>query len=368
MENVENLVRRISADELDPDDIIVTSKAGCETLCSYNWLKDASDIVVPGTMGSMDNLESKLTTAIGGPPQWSPRSLPYTLPKDTGYSSEDAKAAKLPEFPFEPAFRALATMNPSMKLDDVNIITRRNSLRKLLDFAAGKIQDPFRMDLHMVNDTLFINRKEPSAAFMIYGAHNPGYGHSFEAEFTKPHTGLDQSHSHHKVIRYPLGHLNCVVQFEVDAYYDDSVQPQGAVDDVVASMANLSTSPPRDTNFPPGATKVVHETNIIDHAKLAELKVRGKSRRDPMPQMWFSRTPHLIEGKHVEGEVRSIRHTQVETKFEIWETDHQQALCKLVSLLSFFEEYFERSGGTYCCSLVHRERFSFDGFCCEESW
>ncbi|KAJ4357269.1 uncharacterized protein N0V89_001844 [Didymosphaeria variabile] len=298
----------------------------------------------------------------GGPPQWKPQPLPYTLLKDTGLSPDDVKAAKLPRYPFEPAFRALATMNPSLKLDDIDIVTRRNSLRKLLDFAAGKAQDPFRMDFHMVNDTLFISRKEGSAAFMIHGPHNAGYGHSFEATFTKAQTGLDQSYSHHRVIRYPLGHLNCVVQFEVDAYYDDdqgrsgSMQPQDPVEDVVASMANLSTSPSQGSNFPLGATKVIHEGNLVDPSKLAELKVHGKNRRDPMPQMWFSRTPYLIEGRHVEGEVRSIRYTHVEAQFGTWEADHQQALCKLVSLLALLKGIVSGMEGRSAILLCEEKR------------
>ncbi|KAL1612030.1 hypothetical protein SLS60_000253 [Paraconiothyrium brasiliense] len=343
MKNVDSLVHTVSANELDPDDAVVSSESGCETLCSYNWLKDASGIIVPGTMNSMKGLESKLTISIGGPPQWDPRPLPYTLLKDTGYSSDDAKAAKLPRYPFEPAFRALATMNPILSLDDIDIVTRRNSLRKLLDFSAGKVQDPFRMDLHVVHNTLFISRKEGSAASMIYGAHNSGYGHSFETMFTKPQTGLDQSYSHHRLIRYPLGHLNCIVQFEVDAYYDDdqkrsgSLQPQDPADDVVAAMANLSTSSSQGSTFPSGATKVVHEGDFVDPSKLAELKVHSKSRRNPMTQMWFSRTPYLIEGKHVEGEVRSVRYTHVEAQYGTWEVNHQQALCKLVSLLELLK-------------------------------
>ncbi|OAG12103.1 uncharacterized protein CC84DRAFT_67352 [Paraphaeosphaeria sporulosa] len=327
MENVDSLVHTVSANEFALNDAIVSSVSGCETLCSYNWLKDGSGIVVPG-----------------GPPQWNPQPLPCTLPKDAGYSLEDAKAAKLPTYPYEPAFRALATMNPSTKFDDIDIVTRRNSLRKLLDFAAGKAIDPFRMDLHMVNDTLFISRKEASAAFMIHGAHNSGHGHNFETRFTKPGNGLNQSHSHHRVVRYLLGHLNCVVQFEVDAYYDDDdgrhsgpSQPQDPVEDAVASMANLSTRHARGSAFLAGAINVIHEGDLVDPAKLAELKLYGKNRRDPMPQIWFSRTPYLIEGRHVEGEVRSIRCTHVEAQFGTWEKDHQQALRKLVSLLDLLK-------------------------------
>ncbi|KAF2182273.1 hypothetical protein K469DRAFT_790384 [Zopfia rhizophila CBS 207.26] len=55
---------------------------------------------------------------------------------------------------------------------------------------------------------------------MIHGSVNSGYGHNFEKAFTKDMEGLEES-GHHRVIRYYMGDFNCVVRFEVDAYYDD---------------------------------------------------------------------------------------------------------------------------------------------------
>ncbi len=34
-------------------------------------------------------------------------------------------------------------MNQSLQLDDTDVLVNRNSLRKLLDFSAGRRQDPF---------------------------------------------------------------------------------------------------------------------------------------------------------------------------------------------------------------------------------
>ncbi|UPX17246.1 uncharacterized protein EKO05_0007612 [Ascochyta rabiei] len=321
--NTNLLLRSILATSLEPDDVAVSSKPGFETLCSYNWLNDGSAIIVPG-----------------GPPQWNPQPLPITLPQDTGRQFVDLNAFRIPRYPFEPAFRALSAMNTGAQLDDVDIILNRNSLRKLLDFAAGRRQDPFRVDLNMVKNTLFISRKEKTAQRMIHGAANSGYGHSFETAFTKPQTGLNQSSSHHRVIRYKLGGLDCVVRFEVDAYYEEK-HTQGPstaagvlIDDIVTSLTSLSFGQTQASEAPEGSTRVIMKGPPVRSEKLAELKAHKVARTSQaMPQLWFGRTHYLITGKHTEGTVHSISCNNIEEKFEDWETTNQQTLRKLVSLL-----------------------------------
>ncbi len=47
-----------------------------------------------------------------------------------------------------------------------------------------------------------------------------GWGRNFERTFTKFPPGSGESTGHHRVLRYPLGDLNCVVRFEVDAIHE----------------------------------------------------------------------------------------------------------------------------------------------------
>lgn len=232
----------------------------------------------------------------------------------------------------------MSVMNPDLQLDDIDIIANRNSFRKLLEFAAGKRQDPFRMVLNMVNKTMFISRSEKNARMMIHGAPNSGYGHNLEKEFTVPEHGLDRSSSHHRVIRYHLGHLNCVVRFEVDAYYEavDS-QPsltssETALDQIASSISQLTVN---DAKPARGATTVIRKGTVIPSSKLAEIKARKLEKiGETVPQLWFGRTPYLLTGQHVGGVVHSVRETDVGLKFPDWETANQDKLRKLVSLLA----------------------------------
>ncbi|KAF1941223.1 hypothetical protein EJ02DRAFT_348267 [Clathrospora elynae] len=318
------LMSTIEPKSVQPNYAVVSSEPGFKTLCSYNWQDDGS-IFVPG-----------------GPPKWTPPILPVRLPQDTGQQFIDQNAYRVPRYPFEPAFQAMAIMNPSVRLNDVDIIANRNSLRKLLDFAAGKGQDPFCMGLHMINDTLVISRKERCARHMIHGAANSGYGHNFEKAFTAPDEGMDNSSSHHRVIRYHIGSMDCVVRFEVDAYYEDpddtdmaqlTSDPVGALTSSMTDLAVTNQSSTAPT--PKGATKAVRKGNFIHPSKLAEIKARKAERlNDAMPQLWFGRTPYFMVGKHNNGVVNSVSITHAASIFAAWEKENDDRLRKLVSVLA----------------------------------
>ncbi|KAI4920231.1 uncharacterized protein J4E92_008449 [Alternaria infectoria] len=254
----------------------------------------------------------------------------------------------------KPAFAALAVMGPDVVLDQVDIIANRNSLRKLLDFSAGRKLDIFCMGLHMVGNTLVISRKERNAQQMIHGAPNAGYGHNFEKTFTMPDHGMGNSSSHHRVIRYHIGPLNCVVRFEVDAYYDDpgvvldskSKQPRDEpVSTVSAAMAQLNIAGLPPTQTKPRKTPadkptvVVEKGTFIDPSKLAEIKAKKAARlTEALPQLWFGRTPYFMNGNHDKGTVHSVSISHAEKEYPRWEEANQDRLRKMVSLLAEIKE------------------------------
>lgn len=230
-------------------------------------------------------------------------------------------------------------MSPDVQLNDIDIIANRNSLRKLLDLAAGRRQDPFRMGLCMVKNTLFISRNEKRARMMIHGVANSGYGHNLETTFTRPENGLDLSSSHHRVIQYKLGHLNCVVRFEVDAWYENPDRPvtpaaHDPLDDIAATLSRLAVADPPAMTPVKGATLALRKGKAVPSSQLAELKARKAEKiGDAVPQLWFGRTPFLLTGEHVNGVVNRVKITDVSQRWEAWETANQDKLRKLVSVL-----------------------------------
>jgi hypothetical protein len=325
LRNTGTLVRTIAAASLEPDSTEVSSKDGFETLCSYNWQMDGT-IFVPG-----------------GPPKWTPPHLPVTLPPDTGRHFMDQNAHRVPKYPFEPAFHALSIMNPNMSLNTVDIVANRNSFRKLIEFAAGWRRDPWCMGLHMVNNTLFISRKEKNAIQMIHGSANSGYGHNFEKAFTKPQEDMESSSSHHRVIRYHIGPLDCVVRFEVDAYYDDpdaadAVEPD---EDLTNAMAQLdmqdqpqTKSTHQQKSSADKTTKAIQKGTLINPSKLAEIKAKRFDRlNEALPQLWFGRTPWFMNGNHNKGKFHSVTIAHAKDLYPQWEEANQERLRKMVSLL-----------------------------------
>jgi hypothetical protein len=67
-------------------------------------------------------------------------------------------------------FAALDLMKPDFDFGEVNVVTNRNSLRKLLNFASGRVPMNFRTDVNMVHGTMFLTRRERSTTDKIQGS------------------------------------------------------------------------------------------------------------------------------------------------------------------------------------------------------
>ena len=145
-------------------------------------------------------------------------------------------------YSFEPLFRSLELMKPEYNCDSVAIVSDRNGLRKLLNFAYGHIDENFRIDFCMVRTTLFLIRREMSASLLIKGSRNSGYGHNFECEFTEAAEDLENSSGHHRIINYKIGVLNCVVRFEVDACLGTTI----GSDNFTTKTLNVAESIPQE--------------------------------------------------------------------------------------------------------------------------
>lgn len=99
-------------------------------LSSYNWIDSvAPTIAIPGC-----------------PPLWSPPKGTRKVPKDSGSIYIAQNAARHPESPLEPLFRALYTTHQSFDIGAVDLVTDRNNIRKLLSSSILVYQG---MDLNL---------------------------------------------------------------------------------------------------------------------------------------------------------------------------------------------------------------------------
>jgi hypothetical protein len=89
-------------------------------LSSYNWIEAPNagpTIAVPGS-----------------PSLWSAPEVSRRLKKDSGLVYIAQNAARHPESPLEPLFRALYITNPSFDIRSTDVVADRNNIRKLLSF------------------------------------------------------------------------------------------------------------------------------------------------------------------------------------------------------------------------------------------
>ncbi|KAK6213490.1 hypothetical protein QIS74_09492 [Colletotrichum tabaci] len=327
-----------------PSDTEVSSKAGYQLLCSYNWQEGKpARIRVPGH------------AAI-----WQGVTLPMTLSPDKGTYFIDQNTSLMPQHPFEPMFRAAASMNQDMSFGDIDIVTNRNSLRKLLDFCSPRSQESFRLHLHLVRNTLIVERCEKQPREFAHGSR--GWGRNFEKASTAFPSNLTESQGHHRTLRYSLGALKCAVQFEVDASFDPNDEPVASkkLDPLDLAMEKLSiqTPEPATKNRARGlqVETTYREARVMPQSTTAEIKSAAKVRPLSwrMPQLWFGRTPWLIIGHHTDGKFHDVKITDAAAHFADWETKHQTALRKLATVLGELRAAVRGNGGRQSAAVFER--------------
>lgn len=276
-------------------------------------------------------------------------------------------------------FAALDLMKPDFDFGEVDVVTNRNSLRKLLNFVSGRAPMSFRIDVNMVHGTMFLTRRERSTTEKIQGSRNAGYGHNFERAFTKAEKGLEKSSGHHRVVRYKMGELDCVVRFEADAWCEDEskgeeldtdvgpVEGDGGsgrdYEDVLTKLTKLSldnskahTKKPAQNQYKP--TRVVPHGHIVLSTTLAEIKTRKKKIRlaEALPQLWFGRTPLLLSAVHNQGKFTvPVERVNVGEKFQEWETQRQEVLQKMVGLITELRDVARGAKGGACVVLCENK-------------
>ena len=123
----------------------------------------------------------------GSPPLWSPPRVPRQLKKDSGLIYIDQDAARYPDSPLEPLFRALYIAHPLFNIRSTNVVADRNNLRKLLQFinpsSTRNRLEAFTTNIEATKNTAVLSRDE-TATHEFIGPHEfKGFGHEFEKAY-----------------------------------------------------------------------------------------------------------------------------------------------------------------------------------------
>jgi hypothetical protein len=319
-------------------------------LASYNWVEAP---------------RARPTIAVPGSPDlWSPPHDSFRLQKDTGHIYIAQNAARHPESPLEPLFRALYVSQPSFDIASVDIVTDRNNIRKLLgvinpQWNSYKRED-FTISMEVKNNTVILCRNETKTEEYIGPSEFRGYGHSFEKKCTRPQ--VSRSTGHHRIISYSFGGLKIVVRYETDGYVSvadaqQSLQPAGHrapnVDDLSSVLGTLSLSlegsSPEKTGSASSQLLIRKEGQVVPLHSTLEIKTRAAHRllafEDVVSQLWVSQTPNLVRAYHNRGVFAVPKVEDVAAQVKAWEAQNQKDLTLLAGLIGKIRDVAKKGGG-----------------------
>jgi len=312
-------------------------------LSSYNWIEAPTPtIAVPGS-----------------PALWSAPRVPRQLKKDSGLIYIAQNAARHPDSPLEPLFRALHITDPSFDLRSIDVVTDRNNIRKLLSFvnpgSNTNSLEPFTIGIEVTRNTAILCREEAETQVFIGPHEFQGFGHEFEKAYTKGR--VTGSTGHHRIIAYRFGDLKFIVRHETDGYVATTTAQSSSTkekehDGLSSMLASLSLSPATGlpTTVPPGSKLTIREEGeVVPLESTLEIKTRVFHRRleiqDVAPQLWVSQTPKLVRAYHRNGmfQVPEVEH--VAGSIMRWEENNHRDLTRLAALINKILSVAKELGG-----------------------
>ncbi|KAI0516863.1 geranylgeranyl pyrophosphate synthetase [Xylaria bambusicola] len=320
-------------------------------LTSYNWIgAESPTIVVPGS-----------------PALWAPPGCPTQVSKDSGLVYINQNAAHHPISPLEPIFRALHTTQPAFDISSTDIVTDRNSLRKLLAFVQpgveGDALQPFTIDIEIYKNTALFSRVEESNQETIPLGEFRGFGLEFEKAYTRQQ--IDGSTGHYRIVSYRFGDMSFIVRHKVDGYVGENMKSgssgleEGPANDLSGVLGSLSlTSNPAMTSAHGTGSRLVvrREGQNVPLDRTLEIKTRAVHRplniQEAAPQLWISQTPKLVRAYHKGGRFQEPKVDDLTTAIQKWQADNQVQLGRLLGLIHRLIDVVKNYGNRATVSYV----------------
>jgi hypothetical protein len=298
----------------------------------------ASNYIRPRSFSPYYQEEKFELNILGLPPKFTPPSLPVKLQRDKITRSKP----RSPAAAVDPLFEALLHQHPNFDMSSIHLVTDRNSLRNFLSFVS-KGPGKWRIDVDIINNTMFFNIWEEFRLMMINGHQDSGYGHAFEDCVTTRGPTLEDSIHHDRIVRYELGGLECLVRFEADAYLDADGNGEIRQRLAIPSLDPPAPKPSRPVLKPPyKLTHVISRGHYINPDLIAEIKSCSTLKfniNKTLPQLWFSQTKHLCVGHHKEGLVKEkLEMKDMSDELKKWEASNQEHLKNMIRVVREIRE------------------------------
>ncbi|KAF8841510.1 hypothetical protein BDN67DRAFT_1068471 [Paxillus ammoniavirescens] len=305
LKGLEEAVQTFSATSVAAPTGVVQLK-DFKPIASYSWI----DATTP-------------TIAVPGSPRvWANTSV-TRVPQDKGLQYIDQNAARmLGHSPLLPLFVATENMNANFRYGDVDLVTDRNNLRKLLRFVSGATDEKdFRIDIDLAGKTCLLTRREEKIQETISDFR--GFGHEYEQAATTATRGCERATGHHRIVSYDFGGLKVLLRFEVDACVAASASNE---DELLAAFSTLkvgsrgaavTTAPSTVTPSTTSALSVNFTVprSLTPQGNMIEIKTRALKRQidwtEVYPQLYLSQTAYLYLAKHDRGTFQPVEKVQL---------------------------------------------------------
>ena len=315
-------------------------------LSSYNWIETSNatpTIAVPGS-----------------PALWSAPGGPQRPKKDSGLIYIAQNAARHPDSPLEPLFRALYIMHPSFDIRLTDVVTDRNNVRKLLSFidpsSTRNGLEAFTMNIEVKKNTAIFCRDETKTMEYIGPEEFRGYGHEFEKKYTIAQ--ITGSTGHQRIISYRFGDLNFIVRHQTDGYVDTDTrmpspkaktQTQDSLSNMLGAMSLSSANSSPGINCAGSKLVIKEEGQVVPWESTLEIKTRVLKKpieiEEIISQLWVSQTPKLVRAYHKYGTFRTPVVEDVTAEIKSWQERKQNELRQLAALIRKIINLVKESGG-----------------------
>ena len=311
--------------DLKPPD--TASITNVKHLSSYNW----TDAPTP-------------TIAVpGGPPLWSNPKVPRQVKKDSGHVYVDQNAARYPDSPLEPLFRALYITDPLFDISSIDLISDRNNLRKLLSFVdLGANMFPievFTIHAELIENTVLFGRQEKKVKEHIGPNDFQGYGREFEKAYTT--ASSPRSTGHHRIISYNFGGFRLLIRYEADGCTGSGPtthadKQKSGDDDLAQKLESMSLN--QSTVSSKARLTVREEGYMTPSESILEIKTRVRHKpiliEGVAPQLWIAQTTKLVRAYHIAGKFEVPQVEDVARNIKEWGESNQKSLTILAALIA----------------------------------
>lgn len=326
-------------------------------LSSYSWIEGSTPtVIVPGL-----------------PPLWNPLRGPQKLERDSGFVYIAQNAARYPDCPIEPLFRSLFIEHPTFDLRTVDVISDRNNIRKLLQFArpvqSSHTLESFTINAEVTQNTTIFCRTEAATSEVIGPNDFRGFGHEFERRYTTAE--ISDSAGHHRILSFRFCGMSFVVRYETDGYVKtDAVGHEGLEGDSLTNLLRgLSLNQRNNSyeNIAESKLRIQRGGQVVSPSSIIEIKTRTRNKLididEIAPQLWASQTPKLVRAYHVRGQFFDPKVEDVAAKIQDWEANNQPDLMKLGWLIKKIISVAKKLGG----KVVIKYDVSTDELCIHQN-